>query len=73
MKLHQKYSQSIFCGTIANNLPLIKDGGGEYPLFTRYPELIVDSNAKLKEKIALEEEEIVKKQRLLEELRIKSV
>jgi hypothetical protein len=42
-------------------LPLIKEGMGEYPQFTRYPEIIATSNAKLKEKIAFEEEEIHKK------------
>lgn len=26
VKLHQKYSQKVFAGTISNNIPLIKDG-----------------------------------------------
>jgi len=65
LKLHSKYKTEISTGTIANQLPLCKDGISEYPLFTRYPEYIVTYQARMRDKIFLEEEEIRRKEQLL--------
>eukprot|EP00347_Sterkiella_histriomuscorum_P023854 403333155 len=77
-KLHQKHSQQVFTGHISQNLPLIKNDpntpqfSGEYPVFNRYPEHIVMNSQKTRQKIAQEEEEILRKQALLEDLKLKS-
>ena len=43
-----------------------------YPLFSRYPEQVAVSQVRLREKIMLEEEELGRKQQLLDELRVKT-
>ena len=58
-KLHSQYKESLFTGTISNALPM--PPRGDYPLFTRYPEQVVVSQIKIREKIIHEEEELVRK------------
>ena len=66
-KLHTQHKQTIFTGSLTNQLPL-----KEYPMFTRYPDQVALSQVRLREKIIQEEDEIGRKAQLLEELRVKT-
>lgn len=65
--LHSKHHQSLFFGTLTNALPYT-----DYPLFTRYPESVVVTQVKQREKLLSEESELQRKAILLEELRVKT-
>jgi uncharacterized protein YjiS (DUF1127 family) len=41
---------------------------GEYPVFNKYPEFIVNYQSKMKDKIRKEEDEYIRKRRTVEEL-----
>lgn len=42
LKLHSVHKNTICLGVVSSyNLPICKDGMGEYPIFNRYPEVIV--------------------------------
>jgi len=58
-KLHERHRESIFTGTIQNALPMAQNG--DYPIFTRYPEQVVASQVRIREKIVQEEEELLRK------------
>lgn len=48
------------------------NAAADYPMFTRYPESVVVSQVKMREKLISEENELHRKGQLLEELRIKT-
>jgi len=64
--LHRKHKEEIFSGSCAKMIPF-----KEYPIFTRYPEVVATYNASLRKKLLEEEDEIKRKEELLHQLKTK--